>query len=363
MAFTIKEIATALGAQAFGAVDLSVARVSEPAEAGADDIALALNPKFADGLTQGGARAAILWDGADWQGFGLEAAITVPRARYAMSGLTQMFDLGVGTQPGIHPSAIIDPTAEIGENVSIGAFTVIEARAKIGDNAVIGPQCYIGVDVTLGARATLRDHVSLLARVTIGDDFWCQSGARIGGDGFSFVTPEKSHVESTRETLGKSVTADTQHWARIHSLGSVSIGDNVEIGVNSTVDRGTIRDTRIGNGVKLDNLVQVGHNVVIGNDCLLCAQVGVAGSTQIGNNVVLGGQTGVADNLVIGDNVVTGGATTVLSNVPSGRAMLGSPAMKMETQIEAYKGLRRLPRLVKEVAALKKAISNLSPND
>lgn len=363
MAHSVRDIATALGAQAFGAIDILVDRVAEPAEARSCDIALALNPKFAGGLSDGKARVAVMWDGADWESFGLEAAITVPRPRYAMSGLTQMFDLGHGTAAGIHPSAVVHPDATLGENVSIGALTVIEAGAVIGDNSVVGPQCFIGVDARLGANAMLHNHVSLMARVVVGDNFWCQSGARIGGDGFSFVTSEKSHVEAARESLGKTVQQDSQSWSRIHSVGSVTIGDDVEIGANSTVDRGTIRDTRIGNGTKIDNLVQVGHNAQIGNNCLLCAQSGVAGSTQIGNNVVLGGQTGVGDNLTIGDNVITGGGTTVLSSVPKGRAMLGSPAMKMDAQIETYKGLRRLPRLFKDVAALKKAVSKLTTND
>lgn len=363
MEYSIQDIAEALGAQALGASDLLVEAIAEPAEAGERDLALALSPKFAEGLAKGDAKAAVLWEGADWQAMGLEAAITVPRARFAMVALTRQFDLGHGLAPGIHSSAIVDPKAELGEKVSIGPMTVIEAGARIGDNCQIGAQCYVGIDVALGADAVLRDNVSLLARISIGDRFWCQAGARIGGDGFSFVTPEKSHVETARESLGQEVGADSQSWARIHSIGSVTIGDDVEVGANTTIDRGTIRDTKIGNGTKIDNLVQIGHNVIIGDNTLLCGQVGVAGSTQIGNNTVLGGQTGVGDNLKIGDNVITGAGTMVLSNVPSGRAMLGYPAMKMETHIEAYKGLRRLPRLAKEIAALKKAVLNLAPKD
>lgn len=363
MANTVKDIALALNAEAFGAIDILVSRVAEPAEATETDIALAVDPKFADGLAQGSARCAVLWDGADWQSLGLEAAVIVKRARYAMAPLTAMFDQGAGFEGGVHPSAIVDPSAEIGANVTIGPLAVIEAGAKIGDHSTIGPQCYIGKDVELGQSAFLRDNVSLSARVKIGDRFWAQPGVRIGGDGFSFVTAEKSRVEEARETLGQTEETKAQSWDRIHSVGAVSIGDDVEIGANSTVDRGTIRDTRIGNGVKIDNLVQVGHNVQIGNDCLLCAQCGVAGSTKVGNNVVIGGQSGVADNLFIGDNVILGGGTTALSNVPAGRVMLGNPAMKMETQVEAYKSLRRLPRLMKDIAALKKSVSNLSSKD
>jgi UDP-3-O-[3-hydroxymyristoyl] glucosamine N-acyltransferase len=130
----------------------------------------------------------------------------------------------------------------------------------------------------------------------------------------------------------------------------------VEIGANATIDRGTIADTVIGDGTKLDNMVHVGHNVRIGRDCLLCGQVGIAGSVKIGDRVVLGGQTGVADNLEIGSDVVTGASTIILSTVPPGRALLGYPAVRMETQIEMYKGLRRLPRLAKAVAELQKAV-------
>ena len=190
-----------------------------------------------------------------------------------------------------------------------------------------------------------------------------QPGARVGSDGFSFVTPEKSNVETARESLGANVETSEQSWSRIHSLGAVTIRDDVEVGANSCVDSGTIRPTEIGNGTKLDNQVHVGHNVVIGRDCLLCGQVGIAGSVDIGNNVVLGGKVGVSDNVFIGDNVVAGGGSSILSNVPAGRAVLGYPAVKMDSHIESYKALRRLPRLMRDVAALKKAISKSDTSD
>ncbi len=363
MAYTVQDIAVALGAEAFGATDLLIDGVAEPAQATAHEIALAMDPKYADGLGQGHAQVAMLWSGADWQALGLKAAIIAPRARFAMSGLTAMMDPGQGFGAGVHPSAVVDPSAVIGREVCIGPLTVIGPNARIGDHSVIGPQCFIGADVVLGEGAFLREHVSIGARVHIGARFIAQPGARVGGDGFSFVTPEESAVEKARETLGDQGELKSQSWARIHSLGSVVIGDDVELGANSCIDRGTIRDTQIGNGVKFDNLAQIGHNVSIGSDCLICAQVGVAGSSKIGNNVVLGGQTGVSDNLFIGDHVITGGATKVLANVPAGRVMLGYPAMKMETHLEVYKGLRRLPRLFRDVAALQKRVSKPETND
>jgi len=363
MTYTVKEIATALGAEVFGDGDLRIAGVAEPALAGPDDLALAMSPKYAEGLPQGQARAAMLWTGADWQALGLKAAIIAPRPRYAMSGLSAMMDPGEGFGTGIHPSAVVDPLALIGADVTIGALAVIGPRAQIGAGSVIGPQCYIGADAIVGEGAFLREGVRLAARVRIGARFFAHPGAVVGADGFSFVTPEASGVESVRQTLGDQGDATPQSWARIHSLGSVRIGDDVELGANSCIDRGTVRDTQVGDRVKFDNLVHIGHNVRIGNDCLICGQVGIAGSTVVGNNVVLAGQTGLSDNLTIGDNVITGGATKVMSNVPAGRVMLGYPAVKMENHIESYKALRRLPRLFRDVALLQKSVFKADKSD
>ena len=363
MTHTVKDIATALGAEAFGAVDLPIDGVAEAAMAGPTDLALAMSPKYAEGLASGQARAAMLWAGADWQALGLKAAIVAPRPRFAMSGLSAMMDQGQGYDGGIHPSAVIDPSAQLGARVSVGPLTVIGPRARIGAGSVIGPQCFVGADVVLGQGAYLREGVKLGARVRIGANFIAQPGATVGADGFSFVTPEESAVERVRDTLGDQGETKGQSYARIHSLGNVTIGDDCELGANACIDRGTVRDTRIGNGVKFDNLAQIGHNVEIGNDCLICAQVGVAGSTRIGNNVVLGGQTGVSDNLFIGDHVITGGATKVLANVPAGRVMLGYPAVKMDQHIEIYKALRRLPKLFRDVSLLQKSVSSTTRTD
>lgn len=363
MAYSIQQIADAIGAEAFGNTDLIVERVTEPAMAGPDDLALLTNPKFADGLAQGQARAAMLWPGADWQEMGLEAAIGSPRGRYGMSGLSALMDPGQHFGEGIHASAVIDPTAKIGDNVIIGALAVIGPRARIGDNSVIGPQSLVGADATLGEGAYLREAVSIGARATIGLRFIAQPGVRVASDGFSFVTPEKSGVEAARETLGDQGEVKSQAWARIHSLGSVTIGDDVELGANTCIDCGTIRDTRIGNGVKMDNMVHIAHNVVIGDNTILAGQCGIAGSTVIGQNVVMGGQCGVTDNTTVGDNVIAGGATKMMSKVPAGRVVLGSPAVKMETHLEMYKGLRRLTRLFSDVEKLQKAVFKSDTND
>ncbi len=356
MRHTIKELADALGAEAFGDVSISIDAVAEPADAGPDELALAMKPDYAKAIPEGHARAAMLYPGADWLAYGLEAALIAPRPRYALSGLSALMDPGQGFAAGIHPSAVIDPSAEIGAGVSIGPLSIVAGGAKIGAGCVIGPQCFVGQNAELGPDGLLREQVSIGARVRIGARFIAQPGARIGGDGFSFVTPEKSAVEAVRESLGDQGETGAQPWARIHSLGAVCIGDDVEIGANSCIDCGTIRDTQIGDGVKIDNLVQIGHNVVVGRDCMICAQSGIAGSSRLGDNVVLGGHTGVSDNVFIGDRAITGGATVVLSNVPAGRVVLGYPAVKMETQLEIHRAQRRLPRLARDVAALKSAV-------
>ncbi|KEJ88519.1 UDP-3-O-(3-hydroxymyristoyl)glucosamine N-acyltransferase [Sulfitobacter donghicola] len=356
MTHSVKDIAMALGAEAFGAIDILIDAAAEPAAAGPSNLALAMNPKYAESLSEGKARAALLWEGADWQALGLEAAIIAPRPRYAMASLTKMLDAGQGFEAGIHPTAYVDPEAELAEGVSVGPLAVISKGAKIGANSVIGPQCFIGWNVTIGEGAYLREAVSIGARVTIGNRFRAQPGARIGGDGFSFVTAEPSSVESVRETLGDQGDAKAQEWTRIHSLGAVTIGHDVEIGMGATIDCGTIRDTVIGDGSKLDNQVHLGHNVVIGRNCLICGQVGIAGSATIGDNVVLAGQCGVSDNIFVGDGVIAGGSTKLMSNVPAGRTMLGYPATQMDKQVESYKALRRLPRLMRDISELKKAV-------
>jgi UDP-3-O-[3-hydroxymyristoyl] glucosamine N-acyltransferase len=350
MRHTIAQIAQALGAEAAGDVTLEVIGAAEPAAAGPEQLALAMDPKYAEGLTKGAAVAALLWEGADWQALGLRAAIFAPRGRLAMAGLSRMMDTGPVIAPGIHPLAVVDPSARIGAGAAIGPFVVIAAGVEIGPGARIASHVSIADGARIGADALILQGARIGARVVIGDRFICQPGAAIGADGFSFVTPEKSGVEEIRETLGQREGITAQSWTRIHSLGAVTIGNDVEIGANACVDRGTIRDTVIGDGTKLDNLVHIGHNVEIGRDCLLCGQVGIAGSSKIGDRVVLAGQCGVNDNIFVGDDVIAGGGTKIFTNAPAGRVLLGYPAVKMETHLEMQKALRRLPRWMKNVS-------------
>lgn len=363
MGHSIRDIAAALGATAEGDLDLVITSAAEPAMAGPQALALAMDQKYAEGLARGAARAAILWPGADWRALGLAAAIWVDRPRIALAGLSQMLDAGPDLAPGPHALADIHPTAQIGADARIGAFVSIGAGCVIGARARIASHVSIAEDARIGDDALILQGARIGPRVTIGQRFICQPGAVIGGDGFSFVTPEKSGVEEIRDTLGLREAILPQAWSRIHSLGSVVIGDDVEIGSNACIDRGTIRNTEIGSGTKLDNLVHIGHNVTIGRDCLLCGQVGIAGSARIGDRVVLAGQCGVNDNIFVGDDVIAGGASKIFTNAPAGRVLLGYPAVKMATHVEMQKALRRLPRLAATVAALQKAISKRAETD
>ena len=358
MKFTVQEIAKSIGAEFFGDPEIKVSSVAEPKLASELDIALAINPKFLDDLKDTSAKCALLSKGIDWTEYDLSAAIVVSRPRYALSTISAMVDRGQNYKPGVHPSSIIDPSAEIGNNVLIGEMVVISSNVQIGDNSIIGPQCYIGSNSILGTNCYLREGVKIGSDAIIGDRFCAQPSAIVGADGFSFVTEKSSAVEEVRADLSKSNVSknENQIWHRIHSLTGITIGNDVEIGASTCIDRGTVKPTSIGDGVKADNLAQIGHNVQIGNNTLICAQVGIAGSAVIGSNVVLGGQSGISDNIFVGDNVITGGATKVLSNIPAGRVMLGYPAMKMDAQLEVYRNLRKLPKLIKEVTKIKKAV-------
>jgi UDP-3-O-[3-hydroxymyristoyl] glucosamine N-acyltransferase len=363
MGHLLSDIATALGAELEGDGSLVVTGAAEPGTAGPEALALAMKPEYAEALAQGRARAAILWPGADWRALGLEAALFVARPRMAMAGLTQLLDPGPAIAPGIHPSAVIDPSAEIGAQVAIGPFVVIAGGVRIGERARIFAHASIAEGAEIGPDALLREGVRIGPRVRIGARFIAHPGAVVGADGFSFVTPERSGVEEIRASLGKRSGNARQSWTRIHSLGAVTIGDDVELGANTTIDRGTIRDTVVGSGTKIDNLVMIAHNVSVGRDCLLCSQVGIAGSARIGDRVVLAGQCGVNDNIFVGDDVIAGGATKIFTNAPAGRVLLGSPAMKMESHVEAYKALRRLPRFMRQWGATQKPVSKRDASD
>lgn len=355
---TVSAIAQQLGFEAEGDVSIEIESVAHPSAAGPADLALAMDKKHAAFLPQSRARSAMLAPGADWRGHGLEAAIFAPRARFALAGATAMFAYPLDLEPGVHPSALISPEAELGEDVWVGPFTVIGRGARIGDGGRICGQVAIGADARLGRDALIHPGARLAPRVRIGDRAIVHQNAVIGSDGFSYVTPEPSSVEAAKATRAAVVVSENRVWARISSLGSVVIGDDVEIGAGSMIDRGTVIDTRIGGGTKIDNLVQIGHNVQIGENCLLCGHVGIAGSVELGDRVVLGGKVGVADHVRIGSDVLVVGGSLIGSHVKPRTVMAGIPAMPRDEFDRIFLATRRLPRMSEDVRALKKRLSN-----
>ncbi|MBS1303671.1 UDP-3-O-(3-hydroxymyristoyl)glucosamine N-acyltransferase [Loktanella sp. SALINAS62] len=364
MTLTIAQIAQALGTVAHGDTSLCVNRPAEPAQAGPDDLALAMSRNYADALRNSRARAAIVWDGADLSDLGLEAAITVPRARLAMAHLTQAFD----PRPrigGIHPTSVIDPSAKLGADVTMGPFAVLGADVTLGDRCRIEAHSSVAEGATLGDDCWLHAGVRIGRNCHLGDRVIVQPNAVIGSDGFSYVTTDPANEERAFRTMGRTPLTPpvdgTRH--RIHSLGGVVLGDDVEVGSNTTIDAGTIRPTRIGRGTKIDNQVQIGHNCVLGQDCIVCGHAGLAGSGTFGDRCVMGGKTGTKDHITVGNDVVMGGGTNVFNDFPNGVFIMGDPAMEMPDHRIRQKAIRRLPKLLEELDALRKRLLKEGPND
>jgi len=364
MAHRIADIARALGGELCGEGEITVSGAAEPQDAGPESLAIATTPGFAARLGAGRARAALIGPETDWRAAGLEAAIIVPRGRLALAHLTALMGGGDALPTDQHPSAVIGADAALGAGVGIGPFTVIGAGAHIGADTRFGAHVTIAPGAQIAGHCRIHDGVRIGQGVRIGPGTVVHPNAVIGADGFSFVTEEQSQVEAARAEMGQTAQrSGDPRWHKIGSLGGVDIGAEVEIGAGSTVDAGTIRATRIGQGTKIDNLVQVGHNVTIGDHCLLCAQSGVAGSASIGDRCVIGGKAGVSDNVTLGADVVLGSGSIVLSNVPAGRIMLGYPAVRIETHVESYKALRRLPRLLRAGLGREKPVPKRGETD
>ena len=239
--------------------------------------------------------------------------------------------------PGIHPTAVISQSAKLGNNVSVGAYTVVEDGAQIGDNTVIFPQCYIGKDVVIGKNCYIYPQVVIREECVLKDYVILQAGAKIGSDGFGFSFHDGRHQ-------------------KIPQIGNVVLGNDVEIQSNTCIDRAKISSTVIGDNTKIDNLVQVGHNVHVGMSSIMCAQVGVAGTTEIGNGVILAGQVGLAGHMTIGDRAQVGAQSGVMSSIPVGQTYFGYPAMPQREAFKLQAILRKLPEMHKEFRSLKKQL-------
>jgi UDP-3-O-[3-hydroxymyristoyl] glucosamine N-acyltransferase len=343
---TLGEIADFIGGTVRGDASICVTRIVQPVLAQGDsDLAFVLSPREASVLESPGIVNAVVPAGIE--GLSTPNQIVVSRPRLVLAKLTQLFERPVHVVPGIHPSAVIDPTARLGENACIGPF------CWVGPNSTIGNACKLVCNVSVGADVKIGDHTLLHAGVSVGDR--CEIGSRviiqpnvtIGGDGFAFVTPEPGSVESVRKT--GEVRSFNKEIIRINSLGNVVIEDDVEVGAGTCIDRGTLGETRIGRGTKLDNLIQVGHNATVGSNCLIVSQVGLGGSSKVGNRVVIGGQSGLPDHVVVGDDAVVHARSGITGHVPDRAAMMGIPALPLREFMEREVKMRRLPNLIKEL--------------
>ena len=348
-------LAEALGGRVVGASNMEISRAVHPIEAcRSGDLAVAISPDTIPLLSESRAKIALVLEGTESAHLRFAAIIFVRRSRSNLSTITSVFQHRDDISPGVHPSAVIAPSASIAEDASIGPLVVIGPGASIGARSVILSQATIGAGAAVGAECLVHPGVRIAWGCQIGDRTTLHHNASIGSDGFSFV-PEHPNAAEAATGSGNSPYEGPERNSlrKVHSLSIVEIGDDVEIGALTAIDRGTLKATRIGSGTKIDDLVMIGHNVEIGVDCLLCGQVGLAGGVIIGDGAVLGGRVGVADHLRVGSRAVIGAAACVGTNVPDGAIYAGYPAVPRAEALENLRLMRRMRRLVARFADAK----------
>jgi UDP-3-O-[3-hydroxymyristoyl] glucosamine N-acyltransferase len=359
MSYTLQVLADRLNAKLHGDGSVSVTRLVHPEDwRQPQDLVLAMDPKLVPLLHDRPVTAAILSEATPPDAKIAPNLLIVSRPRLALAHLTAMFAPGPTYGSGIHPSAAIDPTASLAQDAVVGPFCVIGAGVVLGQAVVLQGQVTVEAGAHIGDQTVLRSGVRIGAGVTIGARCLIHFNTSIGADGFSFVTPEIGSVESAK-AQGAVTATNHQGLVRIASLGSVMIGDDVEIGANTSIDRGTIRNTRIGRGTKIDNQVQIGHNVVIGEDVMICGRVGIAGSAFIGNRAVLGGSVGIADHARIGEDAVLMAMAGVSGNIPPRSVYGGIPAVPRDRWIASHMALSRLKFFQQKFAALVESVKAL----
>lgn len=330
----LSEIARLLGLTLQGG-DAVVTGVNTLEDAGPGELAFLANPKYTDKLA--GTKAAAVIVRPEHAGE-VQRALVSENPYQDFGRALALFAAPQGSHTGISPLASIHPDATLGEGVTVYPFVFIGPRAVIGEKTTLFPGCYVGEDCRIGKRTTLYPNAVLMAGCEIGDDCIVQPGAVLGADGFGFArTPGGIQ--------------------KIPQVGKVSLGNAVEVGANSAVDRAVLDATRIGDGTKIDNLVQVGHNVQVGKNTFLVAQVGISGSTRIGDNCTFAGQAGIAGHLSIGDNVTLGPKAGVAKDIAGDCVMGGIPAVDQTTYMRTLALMPRFPELFKRIARLEKALA------
>ena len=340
MEFKAKDIAALLNGVVEGDPEVAVNNVSKIEEGKAGTLAFLANPKYEHYIYHTG--ASIVLVNEDFHP-AQPCPCTLIRVKSAYDAIATLLQLYESMRPkpvGIEQPAYISDNATIGEKVYIGAFAYIGRGAKIGNNVKIYPQAYIGDGVTIGDDTIIYAGARIYAGCVIGKSCILHSGAVIGADGFGFV-PEGDY------------------YKKIPQIGNVVLEDNVEIGANTCIDRATMGSTRVHDGVKLDNLIQVAHNVVIGRNTVIAAQSGMAGSAKIGENCVFGGQVGIIGHLEIGAGTQIAAQSGITNNIPEKSVLRGSPAFDLPKYQKCYVVFRKLPELYGQVRDLQKEINAL----
>ncbi len=336
MPFSAQEIAQQLGGEVVGDPATRLSGFSPATNAKAGDLTFAENETFFQKAEQSAA-VAILVDGPFQSD--KKTVIRVPNARIAFAKVLPIFFPEAKFAAGIHASAVIAPTAVVDPSAHIGPHCTIADGVKIGPRTALVASVFVGSGSTVGEDCVLQPNITLYSKTQIGNRVRIHAGTVVGSDGFGYVLDQGLH-------------------RKVPQVGHVVIHDDVEIGANVTIDRGALGPTTIGRGTKIDNLVQIAHNVTIGDHCLLISQVGVAGSTKMGNYVTLAGQVGVAGHLKIGSKAVISAQSGVMHDVPEGEKWFGTPAQPDRRLKRQLIAIQHLPDLVKRVAALEARLAN-----
>jgi UDP-3-O-[3-hydroxymyristoyl] glucosamine N-acyltransferase len=329
--FLLSELAARIGAVLQGP-DAGVGGIASIEDAQPGQVTFLSNPRYAALLRETKAAAVIAKDPVP----GTKCAfLLTPNPYYAFACALEQFHPKERIPAGVSPMASIHPGATLGKDVSVGPFCVVEEGAAIGDRTALVANVYVGKGAAVGEDGLVYPHVTLYRGVRVGKRAILHSGCVIGGDGFGFAPSDKG-------------------YRKILQVGAVEIGDDVEIGANTTIDRAALGVTRIGRGTKLDNLIQVGHNCIIGEDTVIAAQTGISGSCRIGSRVMIGGQAGLAGHLEVGDGVMLGAKAGVASSISAkdGAAWSGVPAMPHRTWLRMAMLLPSLPELFRRVKRL-----------
>jgi len=337
---TLRELAASAGGTVIGRDDVEIERVSAVDDASPGSLTFAVDPRWVDKALASSASALIVPRASGGAERGEKSLIVVDDVRAALAAVLRSFAPELPSGEATHPSAVVESGVIRGKDVWIGPGVVVAQGARLDDGAILLAGSYVGRDASIGKRTLLHPRVIVLDECVVGDDCVLNAGCVIGADGFGFVRVGDEHV-------------------KIPQIGNVVIGDRVEVGACSAIDRAVTGSTTIGSGTKIDNLVQIGHNVQVGENCVLCGQVGIAGSAKIGRGVTAAGQTGIAGHLEIGEYSLLLARAGVTHSIPPHSRVSGFPAQPHRAVMEQQVLLRKVPKVVDQVRALMDAVAEL----